>query len=39
MVDLLMLVMLAAGYAGAFAYVCACDGMTCQRGPASQNAS
>ena len=35
MLDLLMLVLLAASFAGAFLYVWACDGMTVRRGPAA----
>jgi hypothetical protein len=36
MFDLLMLILLAAAFAGSFGYVCACDGMTGRRGPASE---
>jgi hypothetical protein len=35
MLDFLMLVMIAAAFAGAFGYVRACDGMTVRRSPSA----
>ena len=36
MSDLLMLILVAGAFAGAFGYVRACDGMTGRRGPVSE---